>query len=105
MKFQVKYLDAAKLDVKEITSYLAQFHAKSARNFKEKLTNQVNLLKSTPYICEAYERDPFFRRMVVGDYCLFYSVDEHNKLVMVHRALHHSRNANWQLSRHQQCNQ
>jgi plasmid stabilization system protein ParE len=44
-----------------------------------------------PLSCPAYEEDPFFRRMVLGDYLLFYSVDEGRKLVTIHRIFHHAR--------------
>ena len=72
-------------------AYLSQFYASTARNFKAKLAERVNSLKSMPLSCQAYEVDPFFRRMVVGDYLLFYSVDEKRKLVIIHRIFHHAR--------------
>lgn len=91
MSYRATYSDDAKLDAREIVTYLAQFYAGAARNFKTKLTEQVNMLKDMPLSCPAYEKDPFFRRMVLSDYLLFYSVDEKRKLVTVHRIFQHAR--------------
>ena len=92
MKCRVEYHDNASHDVKEITTQLALYYASTARNFKKLLVNKVASLKKTPYICQPSEIDPFFRRMVVGNYNLFYSVDEQKKLVTIHRIFHHTRN-------------
>ena len=91
MSYQATYSDDAKQDAKEIVTYLAQFYASTARNFKTMLTERVNALKTTPLIYPAYENDMFFRRMVLGDYLLFYNVDEERKLITVHRIFHHAR--------------
>ena len=97
MNYRVKYHDNATHDIKEITTHLALYYASTASNFKKMLINKVNSLKKTPYICQPSEVDPFFRRMVVGDYNLFYSVDEQKKLVAIHRIFHHTRNVNLQM--------
>ena len=94
MSYRVKFSENAKSDTKAITAYLAQFFTNTPRNFKNQLTKKVSSLKSAPFICQPYELDPFFRRMVVGDYNLFYSVDEHKKLVTIHRIFHHTRSVN-----------
>ena len=91
MSYRTTYSDYAKQDAKEIVAYLSQFYASTARNFKAKLAERVNSLKSMPLSCQVYEADPFFLRMVVGDYLLFYSVDEKRKLVTVQRIFHHAR--------------
>ena len=91
MSYRTKYSDDAKRDVKEIVTYLAQFQASNARNFKARLTERVDSLKNMPLSCPVYEGDPFFRRMVLDKYLLFYSVDEERKLVTIHRVFHHAR--------------
>ena len=40
----------------------------------------------------AYDADPFFRKMIIDDYLLFYSVDEKRILIIVHRIFHSKRN-------------
>jgi plasmid stabilization system protein ParE len=91
MSYRATYSDDAKQDAKEIVAYLAQFYASTARNFKAKLVERVNALKDMPLSYPTYEEDPFFRRMVLGDYLLFYDVNEKKKLVTVHRIFHHAR--------------
>jgi plasmid stabilization system protein ParE len=100
MSYRATYSDDAKLDAKEIVAYLAQFYTSTARNFKTKLTKQVNMLRDMPLSCPAYEEDPFFRRMVLGDYLLFYSVDEKRELVIVHRIIHSKRDISRQILAH-----
>ena len=92
ISFRVVFLEEAEMDMDDIEGYLSQYYASTVRNFFEKLKKQVFMLEDTPYMCQLYEEDSFFRRMVVGDYLLFYSVDEPRNLVIVHRIFHHSRN-------------
>jgi len=92
MSFRVIFLEEAEMDMNNIEEYLSQFYASTVRNFFIKLKEQVFRLADTPYMCQAYEEDPFFRKMVVGDYILFYSVNEIRNLVLIHRIFHHSRN-------------
>jgi len=91
MKYRTIYSEKVKLDIKEIALYLSQFYASTARNFMRKLKEQVQTLKTMPNMYPVYEEDAFFRRMVCGDYIIFYSVDENNKRVVIHRVFHHSR--------------
>ena len=93
MKYRVVYLDEAKLDLKDIVAYLAQYYKSTARAFKEKVAERVNALKEWPLMCQVYALDPYFRQMVVGDYLLFYSVDEEKRLVAIHRIVHQKRDA------------
>jgi plasmid stabilization system protein ParE len=97
MKYRVTYLDEARQDMKDIAVYLSQFYPGTARNFASKLKKQVRGLKDMPYTYQAYEDDPYFRRMVVDDYLLFYSVDEERHLVDIHRIFHASRDVSRQL--------
>ena len=97
MSYRVAYLGEAKQDMKEIAEYLCQYYASTARNFSSKLKGQVRTLKDTPYMYPAYGDDPYFRRMVVDDYLLFYSVDEKRRLVVVHRVFHASRDLSRQI--------
>ena len=97
MVFRVIFLEEAEADMDAIEEYLSQYYESTVRNFFNKLKEQVFMLEDTPYMCQPYEEDPFFRRMVVGDYLLFYSVDESRNLVPIHRIFHHSRNISRQL--------
>ena len=92
MSYKVAYLDESKQDMKDIAVYLSQYYPNTARRFSEKVKKQILLLKNMPYMHPAYESDSFFRRMIVGDYLLFYSVNEERRLVIIHRIIHCSRN-------------
>ena len=95
--FRVIFLEEAEADMDAIEEYLSGYYESTVRNFFNKLKEQAFMLEDTPYMCQPYEEDPFFRRMVVEDYLLFYSVDEVRNLVLVHRIFHHSRNISRQL--------
>jgi plasmid stabilization system protein ParE len=90
----------AERDLCEIEEYLSQFYASTARSFFEQLKKKVLLLEDMPYMCPEYENDPYFRRMVVGDYLLFYSVEERRHLIIVHRIFHSKRDISQQIMTH-----
>jgi len=91
MSFRVTFNDTAKDDMSTIEEYLSQFYANSSMKFFIALERQVSLLETSPYMCPVYEDNPKFRKMILGDYLLFYSVDEAYELVKIHRIFHHSR--------------
>jgi plasmid stabilization system protein ParE len=61
------------------------------------LKKKTSRLKDYPYSCPEYEDDPDYRRLVVGDYLVFYKVNEDDKTIEVHRILHGSQNIQKQL--------
>ena len=91
MKYSVSFLKYASLDIDIIEAYLSQFYESTVRGFFAELNKKVLMLEDMPYMYPVYERDPFFRHIVLNDYLIFYSVDEEQKLVDIHRILHHSR--------------
>ena len=90
MKYKVKYLITAKRDREVIKAYLDQFSLTAAKSLFSKIINKMELVKENPYMYRAYERRPQFRRMVVGDYLVFYKVNEAIKEIEVHRIFHGS---------------
>jgi plasmid stabilization system protein ParE len=90
MKYTIHFLKLAQDDLKEILSYLSQFSPSTARNFPADLRSRIDLLKSMPLMCEQYHDDPFYRKMIVGDYLVFYHVDDGERVVEIHRILHGS---------------
>ena len=97
MSFRVIFLEEAETDMDNIEEYLSSYYSSTVQDFFDVLEKQVFMLEDTPYMCQVYEEDSFFRRMVVGDYMLFYSVDETGNMVLIHRIFHHSRNVNMKL--------
>ena len=100
MKYKAKFLDDAIVDLNCIEKYLLQFYPNTARKFLEKLKKIFLLMEETPYIYPAYELDPFFRKMVVDDYILFYSVDEKCNLTIIHRIFHSKRDVNTEMRKY-----
>jgi plasmid stabilization system protein ParE len=60
--------------------------------------NALEGLKTMPYMCPAYEQLPLFRKMVVANYLVFYTIDDENKLIEIHRILPGS----WDVEKHLQ---
>jgi plasmid stabilization system protein ParE len=100
MSYRIVFLAGAESDMDNIEEYLSQFYASTVRNFFVQLKKQVLMLEDMPYMCPAYENDPYFRRMIINDYLLFYSVDEKRQLVLVHRIFHSSRDISRQILAH-----
>ena len=100
MSFRITFLMDAEQDLCKIEEYLSQFYAGTARNFFGQLKKKVLLLEGMPYMCPVYENDPYFRQMVIGDYLLFYSVDENRHLIIVHHVFHSRRDINQQIMKH-----
>jgi len=99
MSYRVVFLAEAKLDVENIEEYLSQFYDSTVRNFFEELKKKVATLEYTPFLYSIYDGDPFFRRIVAKDYLLFYSIDDKQNLVVIHRILHSKRDISWQILR------
>ena len=91
LKYKIGYLDLAREDVKEIKAYLAQFYPSTPAKFLSALKEQIGNLAENPYMYEAYDGNPSFRRMVVSNYLVFYKVDDEKKTIAIHRVLHGSR--------------
>jgi len=79
--YKATYLPPAITDLFEIEEYLNEYSPTAADRFEEAVDQRVTGLSEHPLMCPAYERDPFFRKIVLGDYLLFYSVDEKRELI------------------------
>jgi len=71
MKYHIKYLPETIADRDEIRKYLSQYY-KSTINSFFKLFD--------------------YRKLVVGDYLVFYMIDENENSVEIHRIFHGTRN-------------
>lgn len=88
--YQIKYLEDAVKDRDDIRRYLSQFYPGTPKRFFAKLKKSTSRLKQFPYSCREYEDDPDYRVLVVGDYLVFYMVDEDAKFVEIHHIFHSS---------------
>ena len=96
MSFSILFMPDADRDMDDIEDYLSQFYASTVRNFFAKLKRQTTSLETMPYMYPAYDADTYFRRMVIDDHLLFYSVNEKRNLVVIHRIFHSKRDVDRQ---------
>jgi len=98
MKYLLKYLDDTIADRTLIQSYLSQFYPNTAKRFFDLLKKKTARLKQFPYSCPKYDDDPDYRMLVVGEYLVFFVINEDMKTVEIHRILHGSRDISQQLN-------
>jgi len=91
MVYRIIYLPKADQNLLSIDEYLEQFYPSTASKFFTELDRKVLLLQEMPYIGEQYPHNSTYRRLVVGDFLVFYIVDEDKQVIQVHRVLHGSR--------------
>ena len=90
VKYQIKYFSEFESDMAVIDEYLRQFHGKAVQKFHVLLKKKTAQLKQFPYSCPMYDDDPYYRQLVVGDYLVFYTVNDEDKIVEMHRVFHGS---------------
>ena len=90
MKHRIKYLPDAVADRDTIKAYLSQFYGSTSSNFFTLLKKRTEQLKAFPCSCPVYEDDHDYRVLVVGDFLVFYMVNEEQKTIEVHRIIHGS---------------
>ena len=88
MKYKAKFLITARHDREAIKAYLNQYSLTAAKRLFDRVKSNLELVKDNPYMYEAYQRRPQFRKMVVEDYLVFYKVKEKERTIEVHRILH-----------------
>jgi plasmid stabilization system protein ParE len=78
-------------DLEEIRTYLSQYYESTVSNFLRLLKKKIDQLKENPYICKTYDDDPDCRSQAVGNYLVFYIINENSKIIEIHRIFHSSR--------------
>jgi plasmid stabilization system protein ParE len=87
MEYNIRYLQAAKDNIRDIEIYLSQFYPSTAVKALQRIETCVTNLITFPYMYEAYAANPFYRKFTAGNYIAFYHVDEVAKVVEIHRVL------------------
>jgi len=90
VKYRITYLPDTVDDRDIIKAYLEQYYPNTAKKFFSNLKSKTTRLKEFPYSCPKYEYDLDYRVLVVGDYLVFYMVNEEKKTVEIHRIFHGS---------------
>ena len=91
MSYSIKYLASADQDLCDIADYLSRFYESTFKKFMAVFEESILRLTETPFMYEEFHDDSYYRRMVVGDYLIFYHVDDEKCVVEIHRVLHGSR--------------
>jgi len=92
MKYKIKYLPTFPADRDAVRTHLSQFYPGTEKRFFTILRKKIKQLKDFPLMYPVYEDKPEYRKMVAGDYLVFYSVNEDAKIVEIRRILHGSQN-------------
>lgn len=92
MTYKIQYLPLAVQDLHDIARYLSGFYPKTARRVLKELRERIVKLSDTPRMCETYQPDPDYRKMVVDQYIVFYQVKDDARTVEIHRILRGSWN-------------
>jgi plasmid stabilization system protein ParE len=87
MKYKVEYLSIADRDIVTMSEALADYPNKARRIFQE-MEKKLILLEDMPYMWPVYQCKPEYRKMVLEDHLLFYTIDEVEHRVKVYRILY-----------------
>lgn len=102
--YNVEYLPSAVRDLSEIVRYIRSEldNPTAAQRLAEKLMDAAERLAEFPYAHPVYvpihPLKTEYRKIVVQNYLLFYSVDEKTKTVLVARVIYGKRNIEHTLS-------
>lgn len=87
MRYEIRYLPVACLDLDGIAEYLQRFYPDTAARVLHSIEEKLKALEQMPEMYEEYPKNPFYRRMVVEKYLVFYHVNRENGTVDVYRVL------------------
>jgi addiction module RelE/StbE family toxin len=96
--YKVEYLPIAKTDIEEITDYISNKlqNPSVALKLAEEIINATQKLSEMPYIHPAYypirPLKNEYRKLIVNNYIVFYSVSEQTKTVTIARIIYAKRN-------------
>jgi plasmid stabilization system protein ParE len=87
MKYGIKYLPVFTEDREVTKAHLSRFYAGTEKRFFTLLRKKIRQLRDNPHMYPVYEIDNDYRKLVVGQYIVLYSVDESSAIVEIHRML------------------
>lgn len=102
--YKVEYLPSALRDLTELANYIGVVlgEPQTADALAERIVTAAEKLAELPYMYPVYETiRPLkneYRRFVVGNYSVFYHIDEKNKCVTVSRVIYSGRDIDTVLS-------
>ena len=96
MKYKIRFSPFAKKDKNEIKTYLSKFYPGTPCRFNTLLKEHIENLKDNPYIFPKYPENTDYRRLLVGNYIVFYKINEIEKQIDIYRILR----ATWDLPKY-----
>jgi len=99
MSYDIRYLPTAEDDLDSLANYLTRFYPGTAGRVLTEIEYRISNLHEHPLMYEVYRKDPFYRRVVVFEYLVFYHVNEKMETVDIHRILRGSTSIDDQLKR------
>jgi len=87
MKYTVKHLPSLSRDIHKIAEALVEYTDKARRLLKE-MDEKLILLENTPFMWPVFQARPKYRKMVLEEHLLFYTVDAKEHIVWACRILY-----------------
>ena len=84
IKYRIEYISTFYFDVLDVESNLKEYPQKAKRLF-EKLDSKLLYLVEHPEMYPIYDDFPAFRRVVIEDYLVFYSINDN--IIEIHRLI------------------
>jgi len=97
MAFRVEFSDQAADDLNEIIRYINDelFNPQAAERFYHAVSEKLELLREQPYIFPLYHDEKLsaegFHFVVIGNYLMFYIIDDDTSVVSIARLLYGKR--------------
>ena len=90
MRYELKYLPAAKRDIASLAEILSPHKQLGARFFRE-LEQKLELLRDNPLMCPVFHTKPKYRCMNLKNHVLLYTEDEQQQEIQVFRIVYAKR--------------
>ncbi len=100
MSYKIRYLPLAAEDLDRMAEYLGRFYPQTAGNMLRDIEKKLEGLAQMPEMYEEYPENPFYRRMVIGKYLVFYHVDQENSRVNIYRVIRGTWDIEKEISEH-----
>ena len=80
----------ASIDLNDILDYMAKnlYNPKAANDFLNKFDEGVEYISETPSSCPACETNKDYRKIIIGNYIIFFKIFEVHKKVVIFRVLY-----------------
>ena len=88
MRYEIKYMDSALLDMALIKEYLSWYNAPAWPKAAENIERHIGFLREIPYGFPLYPGSEAYRKLVAEDYIMLYKVVEESLTVQVHAIWH-----------------